>query len=255
MRAAFFDLDKTVIAKSSIVALGPELHARGFIRRRTVVRSLLAQVMFTRFGASEDKLMKIREATLKVTKGWDRDEVRQVVAETISELMEPLIYAEAAELIEFHLSQGHEVWIVSMSPAEVVEPFAELLGITGAIASRARIDENGKYTGELEFFAQGPNKAIAITELAAQRGIDLAESFAYSDSATDIPMMEVVGHAYAVNPDKTLAKLAHERQWPILSFTHPVTAANRARSHTPFIVSAALLGVVALFGGTRFRRR
>jgi len=87
---------------------------------------------------------------------------------------------------------------LSASPAEIVEPFAELLGVTGAISSRAKIDELGKFTGEMEFFAQGENKAIAIRELAQKRDIDLNESFAYSDSETDIPMLESVGHAYAV---------------------------------------------------------
>jgi HAD superfamily hydrolase (TIGR01490 family) len=211
--------------------------------------------MFTRFGADEEKLMKIRESTLKITKGWDRDEVRKVIEETLTDIIEPLIYEEAADLIDFHLAQGDEVWIVSMSPADVVEPFAELLGITGAIASKARVDEHNCFTGDLDFFAQGPNKAVAMRELAAARGLDLAECFAYSDSETDIPMLEAVGHPYAVNPDKALAKLAHERDWPVLSFTHPVTASRRARSHTPFFVSAIAVAAMAIAGGLRSRRR
>ncbi len=162
MRAAFFDLDKTVIAKSSLVALGPEFHARGLLRKRTLIWGVLSQMLFMRFGADDDKLTKIRESVLKVTKGWDHNEVRALVAETINDVIEPLIYAEALELIDHHLGQGDEVWLVSMSPAEIVEPFAELLGITGAISSRSKIDEFGKFTGEMEFFAQGPNKAVAM---------------------------------------------------------------------------------------------
>ena len=255
MRAAFFDLDKTVIAKSSLVALGPEFHARGMLRRRTLAWGVISQMLFLRFGADEEKLTKIRESVLKVTKGWDANEIRELVAETITELIEPLIYAEALELIDHHLSQGDEVWLVSMSPAEVVEPFAELLGITGSIASKAKIDAQGKFTGEMEFFAQGENKAVAIRELAQKRGIDLAESFSYSDSATDIPMLEVVGHAFAVNPDKELAKTAHEREWPILSFSHPVRAHDHHKSHTPFFVSALVLGGFALVGRRKMRKR
>jgi len=128
--------------------------------------------------------------------------VKKLVAETINEVIEPLIFEEALELIDHHMAQGDEVWLVSASPAEIVEPFAELLGVTGAISSRAKIDELGKFTGEMEFFAQGENKAIAIRELAQKRDIDLNESFAYSDSETDIPMLESVGHAYAVNADR-----------------------------------------------------
>ena len=255
MRAAFFDLDKTVIAKSSLVALGPEFHARGLLHRRTLVWAVISQMFFLRFGADEEKLSRIRESVLKVTKGWDRTEVRELVAETINEVIEPLIYDEALELIEHHREQGDEVWLVSMAPEEIVEPFAELLGITGAIASRATIDENGKFTGEMDFFAQGENKAVAIRELAAKRDIDLAASFAYSDSETDIPMLLTVGHAYAVNPDKALTRMAHEHEWPILSFTHPVRAHDRSKSHTPFLVSAVVIGIAAVLGRSQLYRR
>ena len=255
MRAAFFDLDKTVIAKSSLVALGPEFHARGLLHRRTLVWAVISQMFFLRFGADEEKLSRIRESVLKVTKGWDRTEVRELVAETINEVIEPLIYDEALELIEHHREQGDEVWLVSMAPEEIVEPFAELLGITGAIASRATIDENGKFTGEMDFFAQGENKAVAIRELAAKCDIDLATSFAYSDSETDIPMLLTVGHAYAVNPDKALTRMAHEHEWPILSFTHPVRAHDRSKSHTPFLVSAVVIGIAAVLGRSQLYRR
>ena len=248
-------MDKTVIAKSSLVALGPEFHARGLLRRRTLIWAVISQMLFMRFGADDEKLTKIRESVLKVTKGWDHDEVRALVAETINDVIEPLIYDEALELIDHHLGEGDEVWLVSMSPAEIVEPFAELLGITGAISSRARIDEFGKFTGEMEFFAQGDNKAVAMRELALKRGIDLDDSFAYSDSETDIPMLEAVGHAFAVNPDRQLTRMAHEKQWPILGFTHPVRVHDRSRSHTPFLVSALVIGIAAVFGRARVRRR
>ena len=255
VRAAFFDLDKTVIAKSSLVALGPEMHARGLLHRRTLIRAGIGQLWFQRFGADEKRLERVRESVLKITRGWDRDEVRQLVKETINEAIEPLIYAEALELIDYHLTEGQEVYLVSSAPTEIVEPFAELLGLTGAISSRATIDELGKFTGEMEFFAQGENKALAIRELAERRDIDLAESYAYSDSESDVPMLEAVGHPYAVNADRVLARIAHERQWPLLTFTHPVTALSHSKSHTPFFVSAAVVGVAALLGGARFQRR
>jgi HAD superfamily hydrolase (TIGR01490 family) len=262
VRAAFFDLDKTVIAKSSLVALGPELHARGLLHRRTLVRAGIGQLWFQRFGADEKRLHKVREMVLKITRGWDQDEVRKMVKETISEVIEPLLYAEALELIDYHLAQGHEVYLVSSAPAEIVEPFAELLELTGAISSKALIDENGKFTGEMAFFAQGENKAVAIRELAIERGIDLLESYAYSDSETDVPMLEAVGHPFAVNADRTLSKIAHERRWPLLSFSNPVTALSRSKSHTPFLVSASIVafaavlgGLGALFSGSANRRR
>jgi HAD superfamily hydrolase (TIGR01490 family) len=254
VRAAFFDLDKTVIAKSSLVALGPELHARGMLRRRTLVWGVFSHLLFMRFGANDEKLNKIRESVLKVTKGWDHDEVRALVAETINDVIEPLIYDEALELIDHHLAEGDEVWLVSMAPAEIVDPFAELLGITGAISSRAEIDEEGKFTGNMLFFAQGENKAVAVRELCEQRGIDPGECFAYSDSETDVPMLQAVGHAFAVNPDRQLAKVAHDQAWPILSFNHPVRAHDRSRSHTPFIISAMVISVAAVLGRARMHR-
>jgi len=130
-----------------------------------------------------------------------------------------------------------------------------LLGITGAIASRAAIDADGKFTGAMEFFAQGENKAIAIRELAQARDIDLSESYAYSDSVTDIPMLETVGHAYAVNADRHLARVAHENAWPLLSFTHPVRAHDRSKSHTPFLLSAIVIGAAAVLGRISYQKR
>jgi phosphoserine phosphatase len=127
--------------------------------------------------------------------------------------------------------------------------------LTGTISSEATVDEFGKFTGEMEFFAQGENKALAIRELALRRGIDLSESYAYSDSETDVPMLEVVGRPYAVNPDRALARMAHEREWPILTFSHPVTALSRSKSHTPFLVSALVVGVAAVLGGASFQQR
>lgn len=253
MRAAFFDLDKTLIAKSSLVAFGPEFHARGLISKRVALTVVLNNLLFQRFGADEEKLEQIRESTLRITKGWDHREVKKIVAETITEVVEPLIYREALDLIDFHLGRGDEVWLVSMSPAEVVEPFAEMLGLTGAVASRACIDENGKFTGELAFFNNGANKAVSIRALAEERDIDLADSYAYSDSETDVPMLRTVGHPFAVNPDRTLARIAHEESWPVLAFSHPVTA-RRRRSHTPFVVSALALAALTIVNGRRRRR-
>ena len=254
MRAAFFDLDKTVIAKASMVALGPEFHARGLVRRRTLLHGVFLQILFLRFGANEERLGKLRRSVLRITKGWDHNEVRSLVAECLNDVMEPLIYSEARQLIDQHLENGDEVWLVSTSPAEIVEPFAEILGITGSISSRATIDEFGKFTGEMEFYAIGDNKAVAMNEVAADRDIDMSESFAYSDSETDIPMLTAVGHPFAVNPDRTLTRIANERQWPVLSFTHKVSAHDGKRSRTPFFVSAMILGVLTLVGRSKSRR-
>ena len=112
----------------------------------------------------------------------------------------------------------------------MVEPIGAMLGVDAVIATQLAISE-GRYTGEIDFYAYAENKATAMVELADQRGYDLTRSFAYSDSITDVHMLEVVGHPHVVNPDKELRRLAVAREWPVLDFSRPV--ALRARMHLP----------------------
>ncbi len=255
MNAAFFDLDKTVIAKASIVAFGRPLRKEGLINRRTVVRAVAQQLIFLQFGADEERLAKVRESMLELTKGWDRQQVAAIVRETLIETIEPLIYAEALELMEHHRAIGDRIYIVSAAPEEIVMPLAELLGVDGALASRGEVDEHDCYTGTMAFYCYGPNKAIAITELAERTGISLAGSSAYSDSATDVPMLEAVGHGFAVNPDRALAKTAAEQGWEILAFTKPVRLRDRMSRRAPMLTGTlALVGAIAL-GVARMARR
>ena len=244
VEAAFFDLDKTVIARASMAAFGHHFYRGGLVSRRTVVRALASQFVFLHLGASEQKLARIREQVLVMTRGWDQQEVARIVRETLDEVVEPIIYAEALELIEQHQAEGRRTYIVSASPEEIVQPLAEYLGVDGAIASRAVIDRDGRYTGEMAFYAYGPFKAEAMQDLARFEGIDLAASYAYSDSYTDVPMLEAVGHPVAVNPDRVLARLARERGWETLQFTRPVRL--RDRMPVPNLPTAAALTGVAL---------
>jgi HAD superfamily hydrolase (TIGR01490 family) len=225
--AAFFDLDKTIIAKSSVLAFGRSFYREGLLSRRSIVKSLYAQVVFMLVGADEQKMEKLRVAMAAITRGWNRDHVASIVRETLTDVIEPIIYAEALELFDDHHAAGREVVIVSSAPLEVVEPMAEFLGADAAIGTRAAVDAEGDYTGDLEFYAYGPNKAQAIRELAAREYINLPMSYAYSDSITDLPMLEVVGHPVAVNPDKELGRVARERDWEIREFARPVRLRDR----------------------------
>lgn len=254
MRAAFFDLDKTVIARASVVAFGGPLRRRGLVNRRTVARAVLGQLLFLWFGADEEKMSKIRESMLEVSAGWDRDEVRAIVEETLTDVIEPLIYAEAQALISLHRAAGDRIWLVSSAPSEIVEPLAAMLGVDGAIASKAEIDELGRYTGKIEFYAQGEGKATAIRALAESHHLDLDESSAYSDSVTDLPMLEAVGHPFAVNPDRALAKEAKERGWEILQFSNPVRLRDRASVRLPAFTGALVLVGLLLAGLGRTRK-
>src|SRR6266540_1923668 len=203
--AAFFDLDKTIIAKSSVLAFGRPFYREGLLSRRSIVKSLYAQVVFMMVGADEQKMEKLRVAMSAMTRGWNRDHVASIVRETLTDVIEPIIYAEALELFDEHHAAGRKVVIVSSAPMEVVVPLSEFLGADEAIGTRAAIDGEGNYTGELEFYAYGAHKAEAVRELATRAHINLPRSYAYSDSITDLLIRELVGHPVAVNPHKELA--------------------------------------------------
>ena len=245
MRAAFFDLDKTVIAKASIAAFGLPFYRGGLINRRLIVRSVVSQIVYLHLGASEQKLARVRESMLTLTKGWDRDLIREIVREALEETVEPIIYAEALDLIEAHRAAGHKVYLVSASPEEIVQPLAEHLGVDGSIATRAVVDADGLYAGEMEFYAYGPFKAEAMRALAEEEGLDLEESSAYSDSYTDLPMLEAVGHPVAVNPDRVLAKVAREREWEVMQYTKPVRLRDRVSVPRLSITATAVGGAAA----------
>jgi HAD superfamily hydrolase (TIGR01490 family) len=228
MQAAFFDLDKTVIARSSTLAFGRPLYKEGFIGRSELIKGVYAQLVYLLTGADESKMEKMRQALLQLTRGWDRDKLSALVQETLSEIIDPIIFSEAMDLVEQHLDAGRRVYIVSSSAEEIVLPLARYLGIPYAIGTRPAV-EDGKYTGELEFYCYGEGKREAIQKEAAQQGIDLSESYAYSDSVTDLPMLESVGHPHVVNPDKELRAVAVERGWPTLEFTNPISVRRRLR--------------------------
>jgi phosphoserine phosphatase len=136
------------------------------------------------------------------------------------------------DLFEEHRAAGREVVLVSSSGEEVVGPIGEMLGVDRVIATRMIVEE-GRYTGDIAFYAYGENKRTAIAELSTAEGWDLADCYAYSDSATDVPMLEAVGHPFAVNPDKALRKAAAERDWPVLVFAKPVRARSRRVPSAP----------------------
>ena len=257
--AAFFDLDKTIIAKSSTLAFGRPLYKAGFLNRRALLKAGIAQIVYVMVGADHDQMEKVRGQLLALTKGWDRVQVQELVRETVDEIVAPLVYAEALAIIDEHHRAGRTVVIISSSPEEVVRPLAVYLGVDDVIATRSKSGPDGRYTGELDFYAYGPGKAEAIQELAQRDGIDLSASYAYSDSATDLPMLEAVGHPVVVNPDKELADIAEARDWQVMDFERPVTLRTRLATlpkPVPVISGAAVagaLGSAAIWWAVRSR--
>ncbi|MGV9242598.1 HAD family hydrolase [Streptomyces sp. NPDC003710] len=248
--AAFFDLDKTVIAKSSTLTFGKSFYQGGLINRRAALRTAYTQFVFLAGGADHDQMERMREYLSALCRGWNVQQVKEIVAETLHELIDPIIYDEAASLIEEHHTAGRDVVIVSTSGAEVVEPIGELLGADRVVATRMVVGDDGCFTGEVEYYAYGPTKAEAIKELAQSEGYDLARCYAYSDSATDLPMLESVGHPHAVNPDRALRREALTRGWPILDFHHPVRLKQRlAVPPRPALLAMAAIGAAAATAG------
>ncbi|MCU0311399.1 MAG: HAD-IB family hydrolase [Acidimicrobiales bacterium] len=245
MPAAFFDLDKTVIATPSMVAFGGPLRRAGMINRRLMLRALWSGIVFHYLGADEERMRRFRESALRVTKGWDQALVRGLVADTLIDVVEPIVYDEALTLMRRHQSAGHRVVLISASPEEIVVPLGDYLGVDETIGSRARIDAGGRYTGEVEYYAYGPYKADAVEEIARRDGLDLAECWAYSDSATDLPLLRTVGHPVAVNPDRALARVARAEGWEVRQFRNGVPLGERIPRPAPGRIA---LGASVLVG-------
>ncbi|CAB4880596.1 unannotated protein [freshwater metagenome] len=248
--AAFFDLDKTVIAKSSALVFSRPLYRSGLINRRDVLRSAYAQFVYVLGGADHDQMERMREYLSALTEGWDASQLREIVAEALQEAVEPIIYEEAANLIDEHHAAGRDVVIVSSSGQEIVELIGTMLGADHSIGTRVAIVD-GQYTGQIEFYAYAENKAQAIRDLADEMGYDLEQSYAYSDAATDLPMLEAVGFPSVVNPDRPLRREAMARDWPILTFSKPVPLRQRFATGIaakPALAAVALGGAAAAAG-------
>ncbi|MEI6620403.1 MAG: HAD-IB family hydrolase [Actinomycetes bacterium] len=242
--AAFFDLDKTLLAKSSTLAYAKPLYQQGLLNRGDLIKSAYSQFMYLLAGADDQQMEQMRAYLSDLVKGWDVEHVREIVTDALGTVIEPIVYSEALTLFDEHHHAGRDVIVISSSGTEIIEPICTLLGADKAIGTQVAI-EDGKYTGEILFYAYGPGKAQAIRAIAEDEGYDLSECYAYSDSITDLPMLEAIGHPFPTNPDKELRELARERVWPVLDFRKPVAMRTRS-THNRSYAAAASAGAAAL---------
>lgn len=238
--AAFFDLDRTLIAGSSAFVFARAARDAGFIRIQDFALDAMKAMKFRFFGSTDNSSIEVRERILAAAGGIRQSDLVGLNEMVLPELL-GLIRPEARALLDQHHAAGRETWIVSASPIEIVEPLAQALGMTGGIGTVGEV-ENGVYTGKLAGpFCYGEGKAEAITALALQRNIDLTNSWSYSDSMSDLPMMNLVGNAVAVNPDAELTSLSRQKGWPVVVFAQRSKMLIRRSTTATLAVSGMLL--------------
>ena len=223
--AAFFDLDRTLIARSSALALAGAFRRQGLLSRRELAQASLLQLLFTLRGASSREAERMAARGILRLRGLTREQLQELFDATVEPLLKPLAYREALELAEQHRRRGERTYLASASLAELVRLLAAEFGFDGWVGTVAEL-RDGCYTGRSLSICLGEAKADALRRLATEEGVDLAASTAYSDSHSDLPFLEAVGNPVAVNPDRRLRLTAQRRGWPILHF-HQTFSSSR----------------------------
>lgn len=242
-KAAFFDLDKTLVPGSSLFLLARGMYQRDYYRVADMLRFAYQQAAFRLLGTEQMRGVEAnKEKALSFVKGRHQDEFAALGLEIVEERILPRVYPDIAQVIRNHSEAGELTFLVTAAPIEIARVVAESLGMTGALGTESELDDAGRYTGRLAGdILHGPEKAKALEMLAQSRGIDLRGSHAYSDSINDLPLLETVGHPHAVNPDHQLRRIARARGWPV----HELRAKRRAL----LIGVPSALGAAGLFVG------
>jgi len=216
--AAFFDLDRTLMEGSSAFQFGRAAYRAGLLSRRQLIADGWANLMFRLRGATDEATHELRDRISESLEGTRVRDLERLGVDVLAGVL-PRIYPQVLELAYEHQDEGRRVYIVTAASQDLAEMLARVLAFDGAIGSQFSEVVDGVYTGRpAGLFVYGSEKARAIEELAERDGLDLARSYAYSDSASDLPMLRLVGHPVAVNPDNALAKAAREERWEVLRF-------------------------------------
>lgn len=245
--AAFFDLDNTMIQGASIFYLAKGLYDRRFVGTRDILRALWLQILF-RFSGKEnpDHIAEAQANSLSFIKGHPVAALQEAGEEAYEESISRRIWPGTRAIAQMHLDAGHQVWLVTAAPLEMAEIIASRLGITGALGTRAQTAD-GVYTGRLEGqLLHGPAKADAVRALAERHGFDLARCYAYSDSYNDLPLLSLVGHPCAINPDPRLMDHAEEHDWQIRDYRERRRRAVKVGAGSAGLTAGAVLAGLAI---------
>jgi HAD superfamily hydrolase (TIGR01490 family) len=215
--AALFDLDRTLLAGSSALALAGEFYRRGLLSQRERVQAEAWQVVFTRYGASPAQAELMTQRGLERLRGLRPEELQRLVATALTTVLRPRLYADALALVAYHRQRGDQLYLVSATIEQVIAALADELGFAGALGTSAEVVD-GRFTGRALFTCLGEQKLIGVRQLANANNLDLDRSTAYADSYTDLPLLTAVGAPVAVNPDRRLRAIAHKHGWPVRTF-------------------------------------
>ncbi len=218
-RVAFFDVDNTLMRGSSLFFLSKGMYQRGFFTKKDISNFVMANLRYRLSGIeNKEEIAKIQGAACEFFRGHDVSIIEKMGIEVYDEYVSPALWQGTIEIANNHLDHDEEVWLVTATPKDLADLIAKRLGFTGALGTVAEV-KDGVYTGRLiGKLLHGPTKAVAIKSLAAERGIDLANSYAYSDSHHDLPLLQAVGNPRAINPDTLLQIHALREEWPIYDF-------------------------------------
>ena len=245
--AAFFDLDKTLMAGSSGMQFARVATRHGIVGRRQLASWGVEHLRYRLRGTTDERTTEVLRVARDLIASVPARSLERMNPEVLAAIL-PRVYPQMLDEVYAHQEAGRATFIVSAAGNGVVEPLAAVLGMDGGIGTRYEVDESGAFTGRFDGpFVYGPGKVEAMEAFAAEHGIDLASSFAYSDSISDLPMLRAVGHPVVVNPDPPLAEIAREEDWQTMRFER--------LGRRLVALAVTVLATVAGFGASRIAAR
>lgn len=245
--AAFFDLDKTLMAGSSGMQFARVAARHGLVGRWQLASWGIEHLRYRLRGVTDERTVEVLRGVRELLAGVSARGLERMNPEVMAAIL-PRVYPQMLDEVYAHQDAGRATFIVSAAGSGVVEPLAAVLGLDGAVGTRYEVGEDGALTGRFDGpFVYGPGKVEALEAFAAEHGIDLAASYAYSDSLSDLPMLRAVGHPVAVNPDPPLAEIAREEGWQTMRFER--------LGRRLVALAVTLLATVAGFGASRVAAR